>query len=125
MIDDATIARAAGLLQKAAPEALVIIIGSYARGNPNEHSDLDLLVVKPLIGHRRFETTRLNAIARRAGVRVDVLLAEQETFDQWCQTPGMILPLTPCGGHRLPAVDFGILVSEFRSNQVHKTEAAH
>jgi UTP:GlnB (protein PII) uridylyltransferase len=73
MIDDATIARAAGLLQKAAPEALLILIGSYARRNPNEHSDLDLLVVKPLIGNDWFKCDCApcwrpgGCVARRSG----------------------------------------------------------
>jgi len=124
MIDEATIARAVALLQSAAPEALVILFGSYARANPTEQSDLDLLVVKPCIGHRRMETTRLKAIARRAGVPVDVLVADQETFDQWCQTSGMIRPVPPCAGRPFPVVDFGIPIAQFRADKLHNRKSS-
>jgi predicted nucleotidyltransferase len=122
MIDEATIATAVRLLHSAAPEALVILVGSYARGNATEQSDLDLLVVKQCIGHRRMETSRLKAIARRAGVDVDVLVTDQQTFDQWCHTPGMIHHMPPCASRPFPAIDFGISVPQFRADQIHNSK---
>ena len=47
MFDDALIAEAARMLQAAAPEAQVLLFGSYARGEAGPDSDLDFLVIEP------------------------------------------------------------------------------
>lgn len=52
MIDEAIMAKAVELLQKAAPAAKVVLFGSYARGTANDKSDLDLLSsLSPSSGH--------------------------------------------------------------------------
>ncbi len=53
MIDDATIAKAVELLRGAAPDATIILFGSYARGDPRRDSNLDFLVVEPRLESRR------------------------------------------------------------------------
>ena len=47
VIDETTINQAVNLLRQAAPGATVIVFGSCARGETNEDSDLDVLVVEP------------------------------------------------------------------------------
>ncbi len=85
MIDEATIAKAIDLLQKAAPGSKVILFGSYARGNANDKSDLDLLVVEPQLGWRREEMTRLKRVLKPLGIPADVIVVSQETYDSWTQ----------------------------------------
>jgi predicted nucleotidyltransferase len=83
MLDEAIIAKAIGLLQKAAPGAKVILFGSYARGNANDKSDVDLLVVEPQLGWRRGEMTRLKRVLKPLGVPADVIVVSQKTYDSW------------------------------------------
>ena len=57
----------------------VVLFGSYAYGNPGEHSDVDLLVVMPLEG----SSARMSAeILRRMSPRspLDVLVRSPETL---------------------------------------------
>lgn len=37
------------MLEAAPPETRVILFGSHARGEANEHSDLDFLVIEPSV----------------------------------------------------------------------------
>jgi predicted nucleotidyltransferase len=55
MLDDAGIAAIGNVLRSAAPDAEVLLVGSYARGEANDRSNLDLLVVEPLVtaGHHK------------------------------------------------------------------------
>lgn len=68
----------------------VIVFGSYARGDANEGSDLDLLVVESLVEKKMQEHVRLRgAIGRLApGVGVDLLLCSEEDFARRSQVPG-------------------------------------
>jgi len=79
-----TINRAAAMLLEAAPEGSeVILFGSYARGDATAESDLDFLVVEPLVPMRRAETVRLRRVLRPLGVSVDVLVVSRAGFEAW------------------------------------------
>ena len=88
VIDEATIERAAGLLREAAPEAKVILFGSYGNGHAREDSDVDFMVVESEVESRRAEAKRLEDSLRPLGIRADVHVASEETFDYWAGTPG-------------------------------------
>ena len=49
MYDDAVIEEAASRITDAAPGSRVILFGSHARGHVREDSDLDLLVIEPVV----------------------------------------------------------------------------
>jgi predicted nucleotidyltransferase len=108
MIDETTIARAVELLQAAAPQATVMVFGSYARGNANEASDLDLLAIEPRLGARRMEAARLRTVLRPLGVPVDLLVVSEETFKEWSETPGMIVYLPAQEAKPFLTIDFGM-----------------
>ena len=91
MIDEDTIRKAVGLLQQAAPGATVIVFGSCARGETNESSDLDVLVIEPEVASRHDEMVRLSRVLRPLGIPVDVLVYDRKTFEYWADTPGTVL----------------------------------
>lgn len=68
----------------------VVVFGSYARGDANDDSDLDLLVVETSIDDRTKEYVRLREAAGGIGVGVDLLLFTESEFEkrrQWWSTP--------------------------------------
>lgn len=70
----------------------VIVFGSYGRGEPSEHSDLDLLVIEnaPVDTHREYARIR-EAIGRvGTGVGVDLLVCSQEDFERRASVPGTV-----------------------------------
>lgn len=70
--------------------ATVILIGSYARGNADEQSDLDLLVVERELPDKAAEYLRLREAVGRLGVGVDLLLYSAEEFERRSQVPGTL-----------------------------------
>jgi predicted nucleotidyltransferase len=68
----------------------VLVFGSYARGDANDDSDLDLMVVEAAIDDRTREYVRLREAAGGIGVGVDLLLFTEQEFEQrrqWWTTP--------------------------------------
>jgi predicted nucleotidyltransferase len=76
MIDEQTIRQAAEILLAAAvPGSRVILFGSYARGQAGPRSD---------------EMVRLGKVLAHLGVAVDVLVASEQTFQYWVDTPNTV-----------------------------------
>ena len=65
---DQLTAAAHRLAAAASRPATVIVLGSYARGDATEESDLDLVVVQPEVSDRAGEYLRLKAAVGRMGV---------------------------------------------------------
>lgn len=70
----------------------VILFGSYARGDANDASDLDLLVVEADIADFTQECLRLREAVDELdlGVGVDLLIYPEAEFERrrdWCSTP--------------------------------------
>ena len=70
--------------------ATVIVFGSYARGDADEGSDLDLIVVEPDLVDKGAEYLRLKAALGRMGVGVDLLLFSRHDFERRSQVPGTL-----------------------------------
>ncbi len=70
--------------------ATVIVFGSYARGDADEASDLDLIVIEPALVDEAAEYLRLKAAVGRMGVGVDLLLFSRREFDRRSQVPGTL-----------------------------------
>ncbi|MBK9446005.1 MAG: nucleotidyltransferase domain-containing protein [Betaproteobacteria bacterium] len=70
----------------------VIVFGSYGRGDADEGSDLDLLVVEREVPDRLAEYSRIRgAIGRIApGVGVDVLVCDSTEFERRRQVPSTV-----------------------------------
>ncbi|MBM3854870.1 MAG: nucleotidyltransferase domain-containing protein [Verrucomicrobia bacterium] len=69
------------LVREFAPER-VVLFGSYAYGEPNEHSDIDLLIVKPLA-----DTPTAEAIAIRRAWREVRRRGRPMPFDLVVESP--------------------------------------
>lgn len=91
MIPQATIQEAVQLLKEAVSPVKIILFGSYARGNVNEDSDLDFFVIEKELKARRMEMVRLSDVLRPLRISVDVIVASEEVFNEWADTPGTVL----------------------------------
>lgn len=65
-----------------AKPARVILFGSYARGDAEESSDLDFLVVEPTLQDKFHEMVRLRQVLRPLRVPADVLVCSQDDIDR-------------------------------------------
>ena len=68
----------------------VILFGSYARGDADEGSDLDLLVIEQDIPDYTQEYLRLHRALDSLGVGVDLLILTEREFEKkrtWWTTP--------------------------------------
>lgn len=76
------------LIARAAHPAKVILFGSYARGEADEASDLDLMVVEQGLTDRANEYLRLREAVGHAGVGIDLLVVSEHEFERRSQVPG-------------------------------------
>ncbi|MDP2810391.1 MAG: nucleotidyltransferase domain-containing protein [Rhodocyclaceae bacterium] len=68
----------------------VIVFGSYARGDADEGSDLDLLVIERGVPDKAAEYLKLHRAVGSMGVGVDVLIFSQEEFERRSQVRGSL-----------------------------------
>jgi predicted nucleotidyltransferase len=92
MINESTLASAVRALALAAPqEAQIVLFGSHARGDADEGSDLDFLVIEPVVENRAREMVRLRRVLRPLRVPADVLVYSRDEVKRWGQQPGTAL----------------------------------
>ncbi|MBF0261936.1 MAG: nucleotidyltransferase domain-containing protein [Magnetococcales bacterium] len=82
MIDEGTLQRVGAILGEAAGPSRVILFGSHARGEASEASDLDLLVIEPVVEHRLREMVRLRQLLRPLRIPVDLLVCSLSEADE-------------------------------------------
>lgn len=66
----------------------VIVFGSYARGDADEGSDLDLMVIEREVQSKGEEMLRLNRAIGWIGKGVDVLVYSEQDFERRSKVPG-------------------------------------
>jgi uncharacterized protein len=91
MISEAQIRAVAERLSQAAPDATIILFGSHARGDARDASDLDFLIVEPVVRARRAEMVRLTDAIRGLGVPTDVVVISADDFAEWADEPGTVI----------------------------------
>lgn len=74
----------------ASSPASVLLFGSYARGDADEGSDLDLLVIEKSLTDKTAEYLKLHRAVGPMGVGVDVVVMSSEEFDRRSQVPGTV-----------------------------------
>jgi len=90
MISVSKIQEAVELLREAGNPVRIILYGSYGRGTPHEDSDLDFLVVMPVVLNRRMEMVRLRRVLSPLRIPVNLLVVSDQVFREWSDTPGNI-----------------------------------
>lgn len=68
----------------------IILFGSFARGDYEADSDIDLLVVIDGVNSPRQESNRLRSSLRGLLVPVDVIVVTSEQIEQYRDTVGLI-----------------------------------
>lgn len=89
MLSESQLQEIAKLLGDAARPAKVILFGSYARGDADEGSDADFLVIEPQLQDRGRELIRLNRLLAPLGVPVDIMVYSEADVAQrgdWSST---------------------------------------
>jgi predicted nucleotidyltransferase len=67
----------ARLAKAAPPKSRVLLFGSHARGNADEGSDFDVLVIEPTVESPIGEAVRLRRELRGLGVPIDVVVVDE------------------------------------------------
>ena len=91
MISEEQIRAVTERLREAAPDATIILFGSHARGDAREASDLDFLVVEPVVASRHAEMNRLSNAIRDLRIPSDVLVVSEKVYREWAGEPGTVI----------------------------------
>jgi predicted nucleotidyltransferase len=90
MIDEQTLQGIVQRVVATAQPSRVIVFGSYGRGDADEDSDLDIMVIKPEVDNPFEEMVRLRQVVGNVGLGVDVLVYAEATIEErqgWCTSP--------------------------------------
>jgi predicted nucleotidyltransferase len=68
----------------------IILFGSYARGDADDHSDIDLLVVERIVDDRYEEMIRPNRALKGLVMPVNLLVVSEVFFYQRWEWPGRV-----------------------------------
>jgi len=90
-VDTAKTEAAVAILRRAVPDATIVLFGSQGRGDAKSDSDLDLLIIEPVVKSRRKEMARLADLLRPLRIPVDVLVFSRAVFEKWSRIPGNVL----------------------------------
>lgn len=74
----------------ASSPARVMLFGSYARGDADQGSDLDLLVIEQTVNDKTAEYLKLHRAIGAMGVGVDVVVMSHDEFQRRSQVPGTV-----------------------------------
>lgn len=90
MISEDTIAQAVATLVAVGKPQRIVLFGSHARGDADDASDLDLMVVKSQVTNRAQEMLQLSRALRPLRVPVDVLVVSTDELARLGQEPGSV-----------------------------------
>lgn len=79
-IDNQITRMANQIVKKFHPEK-IILFGSYARGNANPDSDIDLLVVMPVEGSKREKAVEIGISLHNIKIPKDIIVTTPEEFE--------------------------------------------
>jgi predicted nucleotidyltransferase len=77
------------IVRVAAPEQ-ILLFGSAARGEADDNSDLDLLVIKSGAFHRGLLTEEIYMSLIGVGRAVDIIVATPEDIDRYRDSPALV-----------------------------------
>jgi len=69
----------------------IILFGSYARGEENKDSDIDLLIVKDKIESKIKETLKIRRSLKNFIIPEDIILVRKEEFEFYKKESGSVI----------------------------------
>ena len=69
----------------------MILFGSYARGEANSHSDVDILVIEPEVDNATDESVRLHRTLRDLRIPADVLVVTADKARRRAKVRGTVI----------------------------------
>jgi uncharacterized protein len=91
-VAEETIDRAGrALIDAASAPAKVILFGSRARGNADDRSDFDFLVVEREVDDRFGEMVRLGRVLGRLLIPGDVVVVSEQHAQKWASVKGTLI----------------------------------
>jgi len=91
MLNEQTIQDAARRAAAAASHpASIWLFGSHARGEADDLSDLDLMVIEDEVANKADEYLRIHRAIGSLGVGVDVLVFSRRDYERRSQVPGTL-----------------------------------
>jgi uncharacterized protein len=103
MYDDSVIEEAARRIADAAPGSRVILFGSHARGQVREDSDLDLLVIEPVVEDAAMEEVRLRRVLRGLRLFADIVVVSATDERRLRDVPSSVVGVALSEGRVLSA----------------------
>jgi predicted nucleotidyltransferase len=91
MIGREQIDQAVSILRQVANPTRIVLYGSYATGQADEGSDVDLLVVERHVADPSAEMVRLARLLSPLRIPADVVVVSEEQFNYWRDTPGTLM----------------------------------
>ncbi len=91
MTDEKTQQQIVARVIATAQPSRIILFGSYARGEADPGSDLDLMVVLPTADDKYSEMIRLHKAVGSVDVGVDMLVYSDAEYERRSQVPGAML----------------------------------
>lgn len=91
MLDDAMVKAAVERILAVSKPSRVVLFGSYARGDADDDSDLDLMVIEPQVDNKSDEMIRLRRAIGSIGVGVDVVVYSEAETERRGQVPGTVI----------------------------------
>ena len=79
------------LAQAAGAESKVILFGSHARGEAGADSDVDFLVIEPVVENRLKEWERLRRTLRDFPAPVDIVVLDEKHAERRAKVPGTMV----------------------------------
>ena len=68
----------------------VLLFGSYARGDADERTDLDLMVIEDQVDDKTAEYLKIHRAVGSMGVGVDIVVISRDDFERRRQVPGTV-----------------------------------
>ena len=69
----------------------MILFGSHARGEPTADSDVDFLVIEPVVGDRLKEWERLRRALKDFPAPVDIVVVDERRAERRAKVPGTMI----------------------------------
>jgi uncharacterized protein len=79
------------LAEAAGAKSKVILLGSHARGEAGPDSDVDFLVIEPVVENRLREWERLRRALRDCPAPVDIIVLDEERAERRAKVPGTMV----------------------------------